>query len=169
MTKYSQRYQEADQMLHDNPQITNVVGQSLGGSVALELEKNNPQDKLFTTTYGAPVYTDSSIYANRFRLVGDPVSMSVVAHLQNYLIVLIHILMKMDLIKLIIMIMIIKFQLQNNIKYLVFYNMGICNIEEKENKLSLYGSNKYPYRTNYNENEHKISKNDKLNYNNKKK
>ena len=52
-----------------------MVGHSLGGSVALELEKNNPQDKLFTTTYGAPVYTDSSIYSNRFRVVGDPVSM----------------------------------------------------------------------------------------------
>jgi hypothetical protein len=36
MTKYSQRYQEANQMLHDNPQITNVIGHSLGGSVALE-------------------------------------------------------------------------------------------------------------------------------------
>ena len=33
LTKYSQRYQEADQMLKDNPQITNVVGHSLGGSV----------------------------------------------------------------------------------------------------------------------------------------
>ena len=39
--------------------------------------------------------------------------------------------------------MIIKFQLQN--KYLVFYNMGYCNIEEKENKINLYGSNKLPY------------------------
>ncbi len=74
-TANTQRYQEANEMLRDNPQITNVVGHSLGGSVALELEKNNPQDKLFTTTYGAPVYTDSSIYSNRFRVVGDPVSM----------------------------------------------------------------------------------------------
>ena len=39
--------------------------------------------------------------------------------------------------------------------------MGHCNIEEKENKLNLYGSNKLPYRTNYNEIENKISKNDK--------
>ena len=40
LTKYSQRYQEADKMLKDNPQITNVVGHSLGGSVSLELAKN---------------------------------------------------------------------------------------------------------------------------------
>ena len=39
--------------------------------------------------------------------------------------------------------------------------MGHCNIEEKENKLNIYGSNKLPYRTNYNEIENKISKNDK--------
>ena len=39
MTKYSQRYQEADQMLKDNPQITNIVGHSFGGSVSLELGK----------------------------------------------------------------------------------------------------------------------------------
>ena len=75
LTKYSQRYQEADKMLKDNPKITNVIGHSLGGSVALELAKNNPNNHLFTTTYGAPVYSDSMQYANRFRAVGDPVSM----------------------------------------------------------------------------------------------
>jgi hypothetical protein len=64
--------------------------------------------------------------------------------------------------------MIIKFQLQN--KYLVFYNMGYCNIEEKENKLNLYGSNKLPYgnvnnniqvkTSNNNKNDLKIKNND---------
>ena len=64
--------------------------------------------------------------------------------------------------------MIIKFQLQN--KYLVFYNMGHCNIEEKENKLYLYGSNKLPYgnitnniqvkTSNNNKNDLKIKNND---------
>ena len=74
LTKYSQRYQEADQMLKDNPQITNVVSHSLGGSVALELAKNYPDKHLFTT-YGAPVFSDSMQYGNRFRAFGDPVSM----------------------------------------------------------------------------------------------
>ena len=75
LTKYSQRYQEADQMLKDNPQITNVIGHSLVGSVALELAKNNPKSNLFTTPYGAPVFNDSLQYGNRFRSVGDPVSL----------------------------------------------------------------------------------------------
>ena len=75
LTKYSQRYQEADKMLKDNPQITDVVGHSLGGSVSLELAKNYPEKHLFTTTYGAPVFSDSMQYGNRFRAFGDPVSM----------------------------------------------------------------------------------------------
>ena len=51
-----------------------MVGHSLGGSVTLELAKNNPENNLFTTTYGAPVFSDSLQYGNRFRSVGDPVS-----------------------------------------------------------------------------------------------
>ena len=75
LTKYSQRYQEADKMLKDNPRITNVVGHSLGGSVSLELAKNYPEKDIFTTTYGAPVSSSSLQYGNRFRAFGDPVSM----------------------------------------------------------------------------------------------
>ena len=75
LTKYSQRYQEADKMLKENPQITDVVGHSLGGSVSLELAKNYPEKHLFTSTYGAPVFSDSMQYGNRFRAFGDPVSM----------------------------------------------------------------------------------------------
>ena len=74
LTRYSQRYKEADQMLKDNPQITNVVSHSLGGSVALELAQNYPEKHLFTTTYGAPVVSSSLQYGNRFRAFGDPVS-----------------------------------------------------------------------------------------------
>ena len=62
-------------MLKDNPQITNVVSHSLGGSVALELAQNYPEKHLFTTTYGAPVVSSSLQYGNRFRAFGDPVSM----------------------------------------------------------------------------------------------
>ena len=74
LTKYSQRYQEADKMLKDNSQITNVIGHSLGGSVTLELAKNYPEKHLSTTTYGAPVFSDSMHYGNRFRAFGDAVS-----------------------------------------------------------------------------------------------
>ena len=59
-------------MLKDNPQITQIVGHSLGGSVSLELAKNY-KNKI-TTTYGAPVFSDSLHYGNRVRAVGDPVS-----------------------------------------------------------------------------------------------
>ena len=50
----SERYQQAEAALKDNPQVNTVIGHSLGGSVALELNKqNNNQFKTFT--YGAPV------------------------------------------------------------------------------------------------------------------
>ena len=75
LTRYSQRYQEAEKMLKDNPQIDSIVSHSLGGSVSLELAKNYPEKHLFTTTYGAPVASSSLQYGNRFRAFGDPVSM----------------------------------------------------------------------------------------------
>ena len=37
LTKYSKRYEDADKLLKDNPQIDDIVGHSLGGAVALEL------------------------------------------------------------------------------------------------------------------------------------
>ena len=39
LTRYSQRYIEADKALKANPQINKLIGHSLGGSVSLELEK----------------------------------------------------------------------------------------------------------------------------------
>ena len=48
------RYQQAEKALKVNPNISNVVGHSLGGSVALELQKNYPN--LTSRTYGAPVW-----------------------------------------------------------------------------------------------------------------
>ena len=38
-TKHAERYQQAEKALKANPNITRVVGHSLGGSVALELQK----------------------------------------------------------------------------------------------------------------------------------
>lgn len=48
------RYQAAEKALKANPNIKRVVGHSLGGSVALELQKQHPQ--LQSRTYGAPVW-----------------------------------------------------------------------------------------------------------------
>ena len=51
----------------------NVVGHSLGGSVALELQKNFPDRKFKSNTYGAPVFS-ATASDNRFRNYFDPVS-----------------------------------------------------------------------------------------------
>jgi hypothetical protein len=37
----SEGYQQAEAALRDNPQVDTVIGHSLGGSVALELNKQN--------------------------------------------------------------------------------------------------------------------------------
>ena len=56
LTRYTQRYNEAEKALKDNPQITKLIGHSLGGSVSLELEKNNKNKTFEVRTYGAPVW-----------------------------------------------------------------------------------------------------------------
>ena len=68
----STRYNQAKTALESNPNITNLVGHSLGGSVTLEFQKNNP--KYQTTTYGAPVLQFDTKTGKRFRFPFDPVS-----------------------------------------------------------------------------------------------
>ena len=70
--KDSTRYNQAKIALDFNPNINKIVGHSLGGSVALEFQKNNP--KYNTTTYGAPVLQIGSKLGNRYRFPYDPVS-----------------------------------------------------------------------------------------------
>ena len=48
------RYTAAEKVLKDNPQIENLVGHSLAGSVALELQKQYPDRNFKVRTYGAP-------------------------------------------------------------------------------------------------------------------
>jgi pimeloyl-ACP methyl ester carboxylesterase len=84
------RYQEARNALAANPQTTRVVGHSLGGAVALQLQKDDP--KLASRTYSAPVWDPFGqdnvdrgygIFdkaqgkpggVERYRSLGDPVS-----------------------------------------------------------------------------------------------
>ena len=40
LTRYSQRYQDAEKELSKNPQVDSLVSHSLCGAVALELDKN---------------------------------------------------------------------------------------------------------------------------------
>jgi hypothetical protein len=84
----SARYKAADAALKANPQIKNVVGHSLGGSVALELQKEYGGQNLRSRTYGAPVWdpvgmdqlprvSDGRVTApkiERYRNRGDPFS-----------------------------------------------------------------------------------------------
>ena len=73
LTRYSQRYIEADKALKANPQINKLIGHSIGGSVSLELEKNNPDKTFEVRTYGAPVWS-SEKSGNRYRAAWDPIS-----------------------------------------------------------------------------------------------
>ena len=71
MTNRSQRYEDANRVLKANPQIRRIVGHSLGGAVALELQREHPAMK--TVTYGAPVISASG--GERYRAVLDPFAM----------------------------------------------------------------------------------------------
>ena len=70
--KDSTRYNQAKTALDFNPNITKIIGHSLGGSVALEFQKNNA--KYNTTTYGAPVLQFDTQKGQRYRFPFDPVS-----------------------------------------------------------------------------------------------
>ncbi len=76
--KESERYKETEKALKENPQIKHVIGQSLGGSVALELEKNFPKQIETSRTYGAPVLDltehEMGPRVQRFRNLFDGIS-----------------------------------------------------------------------------------------------
>jgi predicted DNA-binding WGR domain protein len=73
----SRRYEELQQALSRNPQVTHLVGHSLGGSVVEEMARQNKA--LTATTYGAPVVDvfarSSTSLPNRFANYGDPIAM----------------------------------------------------------------------------------------------
>ena len=74
LTRFSQRYQDADNLLKANPQVKNLVGHSLAGSVSLELQKQQPDKNYDVTTYGAPVLQMGGQKYKRFRKAGDLIS-----------------------------------------------------------------------------------------------
>ena len=77
---YSPRYVEAKSILDNNDEINHIVGHSLAGSIALELQKRLNNRDLKTTTYGAPV-ADLNLFNKtfnknmRYRHPGDIISM----------------------------------------------------------------------------------------------
>lgn len=64
------RYRAAAKVVHNND-VSQVVGHSLGGSVALALERDQPT--LHATTYGAPTMLRGP--GDRHRDLFDPISM----------------------------------------------------------------------------------------------
>ena len=73
----SERYQKVQKPFEAQGQIDTVVGHSLGGSVSLELQKNYPDRKIKSRTYGAPVIDllgSESENVDRYRNWLDPVS-----------------------------------------------------------------------------------------------
>ena len=69
-TNRTKRYEQASMALAKSPQVTRVVGHSLGGSVTLQIAQ---QHNLLSRTYGAPVVSFTG--GDRYRAKYDPVSM----------------------------------------------------------------------------------------------
>ncbi len=72
----SRRYEELQQALARHPEVTQLVGHSLGGAAVIEAARQQPT--LSTTTYGAPVMDvfakSSRSVPNRFANYGDPIA-----------------------------------------------------------------------------------------------
>ena len=77
LTKYSNRYKQADDVLKDNPNVTKLVGHSLSSAVSDELRKAHPDRNLeIKAMYGSPfVQMSGEKHENRFRHRGDFISM----------------------------------------------------------------------------------------------
>ena len=76
LTKATKRYQQAYRELVKNPQITTLVGHSLGGAVVNEMGVSEPE-KYKTRSYAAPVFRwdlPNDENHQRFRTIGDPVA-----------------------------------------------------------------------------------------------
>ena len=69
------RYEQAkEEQEKQGDKVKHLVGHSMGGNVALELQKENPNLK--STTYGAAVWQPfSTKQGDRYRHGGDPISM----------------------------------------------------------------------------------------------
>ena len=67
--KDSKIYKNAEEVFKNDKDIDYVVGHSAGGSATLELEKQYPERKITSVTYGAPVLSD---WGNLFSPGEDP-------------------------------------------------------------------------------------------------
>ena len=74
LTRFTKRYQDADNLLKSNPQVKKLVGHSLSGAVSMELQKQHPNRAYDITTYGAPLLQLGGQKYKRFRKSGDLIS-----------------------------------------------------------------------------------------------
>ena len=76
MTKYTNKYKETDALLSQHPEVTNIVGHSLGSAVTHELQFQHPEKNYTSNTYGVPTWSNSGdpTGSSRYRNYGDPVS-----------------------------------------------------------------------------------------------
>lgn len=76
LTKYAQRYQDAEKVLKENPQVKHLVGHSLASSVSDELRKQHKdRDLNLKALYGSPfIDLGFTKHENRFRHKYDIVS-----------------------------------------------------------------------------------------------
>jgi hypothetical protein len=77
-TRDIERYQDAKKFLEAHPDVKQLIGHSMGSSVALQLNADF-RDRFETRTYAAPVFhllpgEDSDPKDERFRTFGDPVA-----------------------------------------------------------------------------------------------
>ena len=77
-TRDIQRYKDANKFLKRNPDVKQLIGHSMGSSVALQLNKDY-NNKFETRTYSAPVFdvipkNENDPNNERFRTLGDPVA-----------------------------------------------------------------------------------------------
>jgi hypothetical protein len=78
LTRYGHRYEQAKKTLDENPQVTRLVGHSLGEATAAAIQKQYYGDRnLKVVGYGSPELSMGSHLTPdtmRFRHAGDPIS-----------------------------------------------------------------------------------------------
>ena len=75
LMRYSQRYKQAEKTLKENPQVSHLVGHSMGQAAGAEMEKTNENRDLTLVGYGAPVISKPGADETDYRHAGDPISM----------------------------------------------------------------------------------------------
>ena len=74
LMRYSHRYKQAEKTLKENPQVSHLVGHSMGEAAGAEMEKTNENRDLTLVGYGAPVISKPGADETDYRHAGDPIS-----------------------------------------------------------------------------------------------